>query len=74
MSAETLDKPRAVVIRYMTDIDPSPEHPSGFRAGQSFECPSEAVAAEHHPAATIVGYAGGGAYPDDAAGNAQNAT
>lgn len=62
MPAETADRP--VIIRYLTDVEPSTDHPSGHRAGQTYECASAAIAEEHHPEATIVGYAGGGAYPE----------
>ncbi len=52
----------SVFVRYDQDVDPTPLHPGGFVAGETFEVPSVRAAKEVHPDARIVAFGDGTPY------------
>ncbi len=57
-----LQTARPVIIRYMTDVAPSDDHPAGVPAGYSGEVATPEQAWAIHPEATIIRYTDGADY------------
>lgn len=57
-------KTKPVIIEYTKNVPPSPEHPTGFLKGATFEVPTPATAKKSHPDARIARYADGESYSE----------